>query len=93
MATVDTTPSAFTLAVMDRVDQQRDRLFQVMGILSCAIAAADRDVKPNEPDLHYALKAAHQMINDVCGMLDPAHLEMVAQAYEPDNTDAGARAN
>ena len=61
--------------IAERVQKQRERIFDAMGIISCAQHAAPQDVALDEPDLHRGLRAAYAMLNDVCTELDPTVLE------------------
>lgn len=60
----------------ERVSGQRVRIFQAMGVISCAAAAAPTNVAEGEPDLRYALEAAHSILDAVCTELDPSHFTL-----------------
>jgi hypothetical protein len=60
----------------ERVEAQRGRIFQAMGVISCAAAAAPCNVAEGDPDIRFALRAAHSLLDAVCTELDPSYFEL-----------------
>jgi hypothetical protein len=83
IAAADTAAAYFNAfaATKERVDGQRTRIFEAMGVISCAAAAVPYNVAEGDPDIRYALRAAHAILDAVCAELDPTYFEFKEIAH------------
>lgn len=74
-ATTSKTPQDTSIAAL--VHEQRDRVFQVMAVLSTIEGCLQEqmcDVRPGEPDIGRAVQATYDLLNDICAKLDPTYV-------------------
>lgn len=57
-------------SLLELLETQRFRIFEVMGALSCAIKFIEVEAEPGKPDPHNAVRLAHSALDNIAEDLE-----------------------
>jgi len=78
-------PSSLSAAVIERISEARDRIFDAHSIAAAAAAAAVSEMPANEHCTETTLHLLSDMLDEVAAMIDPTALAQIANGEASDD--------